>query len=138
MPCLPTPAPGQNKKKHKRARGKNAIHSLDELQKGDYIVHNVHGIGVFEGIHSLELSGVKKDYIKISYAKGDTLYVPVTQLDLVSKYIGPKEDTKVKINRLGSGDWQKTKAKVRASVRDMAKELIALYAKRMSTPRLRL
>ena len=125
---------GQSKKKHKRARGKNAIHSLDELQKGDYIVHNVHGIGVFEGIHSLELSGVKKDYIKISYAKGDTLYVPVTQLDLVSKYIGPKEDTKVKINRLGSGDWQKTKAKVRASVRDMAKELIALYAKRMSTP----
>lgn len=94
----------------------------------------MHGIGVFEGIHSLELSGVKKDYIKISYAKGDTLYVPVTQLDLVSKYIGPKEDTKVKINRLGSGDWQKTKAKVRASVRDMAKELIALYAKRMSTP----
>ena len=64
-------------------------------------MHNVHGIGVFEGIHSLELSGVKKDYIKISYAKGDTLYVPVTQLDLVSKYIGPKEDTKVKINRLG-------------------------------------
>ena len=123
----------QSKKKHKKVSSKDAIHSLDELSKGDYIVHNVHGIGVFEGIHALEINDVKKDYIKISYAKGDTLYVPVTQLDLVSKYIGPKDDSRVKVNRLGSGDWQKTKNKVRASVRDMAKELIALYAKRMST-----
>lgn len=124
----------QSKKKHKRANSKNAIHSLDELTVGDYIVHNVHGIGVFEGIHALDIQDVKKDYIKISYAKGDTLYVPVTQLDLVSKYIGPNDNTsRVKISRLGSGDWQKAKAKVRASVQDMAKELIALYAKRMST-----
>ncbi len=123
----------QSKKKHKKVSSKDAIHSLDELSKGDYIVHNVHGIGVFEGIHALEINDVKKDYIKISYAKGDTLYVPVTQLDLVSKYIGPKDDSRVKVNRLGSGDWVKTKNKVRASVRDMAKELIALYAKRMST-----
>ncbi len=79
------------------------------------------------------MQGVRKDYIKISYAKGDTLYVPVTQLDLVSKYIGPKEDSRVKINRLGSGDFAKTKARVKASVQDMAKELIALYAKRIST-----
>lgn len=124
----------QSKKKHKKASSKDAIHSLDELTVGDYIVHNVHGIGIFEGIHALEIKDVRKDYIKISYAKGDTLYVPVTQLDLVSKYIGPHDDTsRVKINRLGSGDWQKTKAKVRAGVQDMAKELIALYAKRMST-----
>ena len=123
----------QSTKKAKKASSKNAIHSLDELTVGDYIVHNIHGIGVFEGIHALELNKVKKDYIKISYAKGDTLYVPVTQLDLVSKYIGPKNDTNVKINRLGSGEWKKTKAKVRSSVKDMAKELIALYAKRMST-----
>lgn len=123
----------QASKKPKKVKRENAIHSLDELSVGDYIVHNVHGIGIFEGIHNLELDKVKKDYIKISYAKGDTLYVPVTQLDLVSKYIGPKEDTKVKINRLGSGEWKKTKAKVRAAVKDMAKELIALYAKRMST-----
>lgn len=123
----------QSSKKKKRAIGKNAIHSLDELTKGDFIVHNIHGIGVFEGIHALEINKVKKDYIKISYAKGDTLYVPVTQLDLVSKYIGPKEDTRVKINRLGSSEWKKTKARVRESVKDMAKELIALYAKRMST-----
>ncbi|MGN1202288.1 MAG: transcription-repair coupling factor [Eubacterium sp.] len=123
----------QGAKKNKRVTSQNAIHSLDELNVGDYIVHNVHGIGIFEGINALEINKVKKDYIKISYAKGDTLYVPVTQLDLVSKYIGPKEDSKVKINRLGSPEWKKTKAKVRSSVKDMAKELIALYAKRMST-----
>lgn len=123
----------QSAKKHKKVSSKNAIHSLDELNVGDYIVHNIHGIGIFEGIHALEINKVKKDYIKISYAKGDTLYVPVTQLDLVSKYIGPKEDTRVKVNRLGGAEWKKTKAKVRSSVKDMAKELIALYAKRMST-----
>ncbi len=123
----------QSSKKHKKVSSKNAIHSLDELAVGDYIVHNIHGIGVFEGIHTLEINKIKKDYIKISYAKGDTLYVPVTQLDLVSKYIGPRDDSKVKINRLGSGEWKKTKAKVRSSVKDMAKELIALYAKRIST-----
>lgn len=123
----------QSAKKRKKVSSKNAVHSLDELNVGDYIVHNIHGIGIFEGINALEINKVKKDYIKISYAKGDTLYVPVTQLDLVSKYIGPKEDTKVKINRLGSPEWKKTKARVRSSVKDMAKELIALYAKRMST-----
>lgn len=124
----------RTKKKHKRFSSKDALHSLDELSVGDYIVHNVHGIGVFEGIHALEMQDVRKDYIKIGYAKGDTLYVPVTQLDLVSKYIGPDEETsRVKINRLGSGDWAKTKSRVKASVRDMAKELIALYAKRIST-----
>lgn len=123
----------QQKKKKKKAHSKNAIHSLDELSVGDYIVHNVHGIGVFEGIHALELNKVKKDYIKISYAKGDTLYVPVTQLDLVSKYIGPGDNNKVKVNRLGGNEWKKAKARVRSSVKDMAKELIALYAKRMST-----
>lgn len=123
----------QKKKKARKVNSKNEIHSLEELSVGEYIVHNVHGIGIFEGIHALELNKVKKDYIKISYAKGDTLYVPVTQLDLVSKYIGPKEDSKVKINRLGGTEWKKAKAKVRSSVKDMAKELIALYAKRMST-----
>ena len=123
----------QTKKKHKRASSKNTFRSLDELSKGDYIVHNVHGIGIFEGIQTLEIRDVKKDYIKISYAKGDTLYVPVTQLDLVSKYIGPNDSSKVKINRMGSGDWKRIKSRVRASLREVAKELIELYAKRMST-----
>lgn len=124
----------QKKKKKAKTNSKNAIHSLDELSVGDYIVHNIHGIGIFEGIQALELNKIKKDYIKISYAKGDVLYVPVTQLDLVSKYIGPGENNnRVKINRLGGNEWKKAKAKVRSSVKDMAKELIALYAKRMST-----
>ncbi len=98
---------------------------------GDYVVHSTHGIGIFEGIHKIELQGIIKDYIKIKYAKGDTLYVPVTQLDLVAKYIGPREDTGVKLNRLGSQDWEKQKTKVRAAVKDIAKELIKLYAERM-------
>ena len=123
----------QSKKKHKRFSSKDALRSLDELSKGDYIVHNVHGIGIFDGIQSLDINGIKKDYIKITYAKGGTLYVPVTQLDLVSKYIGPQDNAKVKVNTLGSGDWKKMKARVRSSVRDIAKELISLYAKRMST-----
>ena len=124
----------QGKKKQKRFSSKDALRSLDELSVGDYIVHATHGIGIFQGIQPLEIRDVKKDYIKIGYAKGDTLYVPVTQLDLVSKYIGPdEENARVKINRLGSGDWARTKSKVKASVQDMAKELIALYAKRIST-----
>ena len=123
----------QSKKKHKRFSSKDAVRSLDELSQGDYIVHNVHGIGVFDGIKTMEIGGVRKDYIKISYAKGDALYVPVTQLDMVSKYIGPNDNARVKVNRLGSGDWKKIKSRVRESVRDMAKELIALYAKRIST-----
>ncbi len=127
---------GRGTKRRIRApKSATVFHSLDELHKGDYIVHSLHGIGVFEGIENLTVSGVTKDFIKIKYAQGDTLYVPVTQLDLVSKYVGPREDSKtVKINRLGSKDWEKSRAKVRAAVKDIAKELTALYAKRMQTP----
>ncbi|MCD7723854.1 MAG: transcription-repair coupling factor [Clostridiales bacterium] len=120
---------GQKKKKQKATGA--SIHSLDDIKVGDYIVHNVHGIGIFCGVADLTIDNVKKDYIKISYAKGDLLYVPVTQLDLVSRYIGPREGAKVKINTLGSAEWKKAKAKVSAAVRDMAKELTALYAKRI-------
>lgn len=116
------------KRKNKHAQ---ELYSLSELTVGDYIVHASHGIGVFEGIHKINMQGVVKDYIKVRYAKKDTLYVPVTQLDLVSKYIGPREDTTVKLSKLGGQDWQKTKARVRAAVKDMAKELIRLYAQRM-------
>ena len=115
-----------------RHKNENAIGSLDELHIGDYVVHLSHGIGIFAGINKITGRGVTKDYIKINYAKGDTLYVPVTQLDLISKYIGTAEDGTVKLNRLGSGDWQKTRARVKKSVKDMAKQLTALYAKRMA------
>lgn len=109
-----------------------SIHSLDELKTGDYVVHRMHGIGVFDGIKKLEVGKIVKDYIKIKYAKGDVLYVPVTQLDLVSKYIGPHDDSgkSVKLNRIGGVEWEKTRSKVRSAVKDMADELIALYSKR--------
>lgn len=119
------------KKARKRQKNAKEIYSLSELTPGDYVVHSAHGIGVFEGIHKLEMQGVTKDYLKVRYAKGDILYVPVTQLDMVSKYIGPKEEVKVRLNRLGGQDWQKTKARVRSAVKDIAKELIKLYAERM-------
>ncbi|HBL41071.1 MAG TPA: transcription-repair coupling factor, partial [Ruminococcaceae bacterium] len=110
----------------------HAFNSLDELHRGDYIVHTIHGIGIFDGIVSMDVSGTTKDYIKIRYAKDGTLYVPVTQLDLVSKYIGPGSETKnVTLNRLGSTDWQKTRSRVKSAVKDMAAELIALYKKRI-------
>ena len=118
-------------KRTKREKNSREISSLDDLAPGDYVVHASHGIGVFEGIHKIEMHGIVKDYIKVRYAKNDTLYVPVTQLDMVSKYIGPREDAAVKLHRLGGTEWQKTKAKVRGAVRDIAKELIRLYADRM-------
>ena len=120
-------------KRAKKDKNSKEISSLSELSPGDYVVHSAHGIGVFEGIHKLEMNGVTKDYIKVRYQKNDTLYVPVTQLDMVSKYIGPREDAAVKLSRLGGTEWQKQKTRVRAAVKDIAKELIQLYAQRMQT-----
>ncbi len=121
-----------DEKPRKRNKNENAIGSLDELKSGDYVVHSVHGIGVFAGIHKINNKGVIKDYIKINYAKTDVLYVPVTQLDLISKYIGSAESGSIRLNKLGSQEWQKIRARVKRAVREMAKELTALYAKRMS------
>lgn len=125
-------AAAKAKKGKKKSKNSQEIYSLAELTPGDYVVHSTHGIGIFEGIHKIDMQGVVKDYMKLRYAKSDTLYVPVTQLDLVSKYIGPREDSQVRLHRLGGTDWQKTKARVRSAVKDMAKELIRLYAQRMN------
>ena len=120
-------------KKAIRAKpNENSFSSLDELKIGDYVVHVSHGIGIFAGIKKITTGLLTKDYIKINYAKTDVLYVPVTQLDLISKYIGAAESGAVKLNKLGSSDWQKTRARVKHAVKNMAKELTALYAKRMS------
>ncbi len=121
------------KKAKKKANSSRTGIRLSELYKGDYVVHVSHGIGIFQGIEKKEVQGVVKDYIKIQYAGADTLFVPVTQLDLVSKYIGPKDDSRVKLNKLNSVEWQKTKQRVRQAVDDMAQELTLLYAKRMQT-----
>ncbi len=120
-------------KKVRSRKNDNAkrISSLSELSAGDYVVHSTHGIGQFSGIHKLEIQGIVKDYIKIAYSGGDTLYVPVTQLDMVSKYIGARDEGGVKLNKLGSGDWQRTKTRVRKAVKDMAQQLTKLYAERM-------
>ncbi len=118
--------------KSTKRSAKNAFNNLDELHRGEYVVHSAHGIGIFEGIQSLEAAGNTKDYIKIRYDKGDNLYVPVTQLDQVSKYIGPKSDDKpLKLSKLGGSDWQKTRTRVKGAVKEMAKELIDLYSKRI-------
>ncbi len=119
-------------KPKRKAKNKNAYNSLEELRLGDYVVHSSHGIGVFDGIHRITNSGVTKDYIKIKYAKGDILYVPVTQLDLVSKYIGSADEGKIRLNKLGTQEWNRTRSRVRSAVKNMAKELTALYAKRMA------
>ena len=119
-------------KRAKKRKGEE-IRSLSDLHVGDPVVHVAHGIGIFDGINKLDLHGIVKDYIKIKYAGADTLYVPVTQLDLVSKYIGPKDDGKIKLNRLNSGEWQKTRSRVKKAVAEMADELIKLYAARMQT-----
>ncbi len=123
---------GEKKKNRKIHKSGKEIGSLDELKKGDYVVHEAHGIGIFDGINRLTNAGVTKDYIKIKYAKSDVLYVPVTQLDLVSKYIGSATEGGIKLNRLGGAEWQKTRTRVKAAVKNMAKQLTALYAKRMA------
>ena len=120
------------KKKKSSSKGK-AIFSLSELSVGDYVVHSTYGVGKFQGVQKREYENVVKDYITILYAKGDMLYVPVTQLDMVSKYIGPREDADIKLNKLGGMEWQKAKNRVRKAVKDIADELIKLYAERMKS-----
>ncbi len=119
------------KKKPKRKYKKGEeIKNLSDVSIGDLVVHSLYGIGKFSGIQKLETNGVTKDYIKINYAGTDILYVPVTQLDLVSRYIGPRDDANIKLSKLNSLEWQKTRKRVKTAVKDMADELIKLYAKR--------
>ena len=111
--------------------------SYTDLTPGDLVVHAHHGIGRFEGMRKMPVDGVEKDYIKIAYAGGDSLYVPATQLDLVSKYIGGGgEDSQrpAKLNKLGGAYWTKQKARAKAAAKDLAKGLIALYAERQRRP----
>ncbi len=115
--------------KKKKAKGKG-LSSLSDISPGDYVVHQNHGIGLYSGIQRLDLHGVVKDYLKIAYDKSDTLYVPVTQLDLLSRYTAPGDSDKVKLARLGGGEWAKTKSRVKAATSEMAKDLIELYARR--------
>ncbi|MBQ2256361.1 MAG: transcription-repair coupling factor, partial [Clostridia bacterium] len=119
-------------RKKKQREGTAAILSYADLCEGDYVVHETHGIGIYTGIETLSISGAKRDYIGIKYAGADKLYIPVEKLDMVSKYIGARaEDGTVKLSKFGTDSWQKSKARAKAAVKDMAKELIQLYAQRM-------
>ena len=118
----------QKKKTRTKKKPKETI-SLADLTVGTYIVHENHGIGQYEGIVQLDIQGVKKDYLTIRYRGEDKLYIPVDQLNLIQKYIGP-DSAKPKLNKLNSGEWQRTKKRAKKAVEDMAEDLIKLYAKR--------
>ena len=119
-----------SKKRRFKHKAGLEIQTLSDLHPGDLVVHTMHGIGRFIGIHKLELEGIIKDYITIQYAGTEKLYVPVTQMDLVSRYIGAQDESAVKLNKLSSPQWMKTCNHVKKAVRDMADELMKLYAKR--------
>ena len=124
------------KKRAVRSRHRNVgekITSFDDITPGDLVVHRLHGIGIYRGIKQMTVSGVTKDYISIAFDKGDMLYVPCPQLDLISKYVGG-DSSKVKLSRMGSGTWEKAKSRVREQSDELANELISLYARRMNTP----
>ncbi len=129
-----------------RARGKAAkagkklppnrqrIETCSDLSPGDYVVHENHGIGKFAGIVRMQVDGFDKDYIKLDYAGGDTLYVPATQLDMVSKYTGAGEEKPVRLSKMGGAEWARTRSRAKASAKDMADRLIKLYAQRQRLP----
>ncbi len=124
------------KKLKKKYKGSTeAILSYADLEEGDFVVHAAYGIGRFRGIENLTVGGVSRDYVKIDYAGGENLFLPVDQLDLVSKYIGAgSDDGTVKLSKMGGAEWTRARTKAKAATREMAKELIALYAERKRTP----
>ena len=128
-------APTQKKLKLKKDSNRQKLQSYTDLSPGDLVVHTHHGIGRFAGIQRMPVDGVEKDYIKIDYAGGDCLYVPVTQLDLVSKYIGGgEEQERTRLNKLGGTEWAKQKTKARKAAKDLAAGLTKLYAERQRRP----
>ncbi len=119
------------KKAKKTATNRQKLNSFTDLSPGDLVVHENYGIGRFVAMEQIRVDGAVKDYVKIAYQGSDILFVPATQLDMVSKYIGGGgEDSNVRLNKIGSDAWQKTKAKARKAAKDMAGELIQLYAAR--------
>ena len=119
------------RKTKKTATNRQKLNSFTDLTPGDLVVHENYGIGRFVAMEQIRVDGAVKDYVKIAYQGSDTLFVPATQLDMVSKYIGGGgEDTNVRLNKIGSDAWQKTKTRARKAAKDMAGELIQLYAAR--------
>ncbi len=126
---------GELRHRRKKAPAGERLLSYADLHDGDYVVHAVHGIGRFGGMTALSVDGVTRDYITIQYAGTDKLFLPADRLEMITKYIGTDaEGGRVKISRLGGGDWQKTKLRAAAAAKDMARDLIRLYATRMRRP----
>ena len=128
-------ASGKLKKKKKKKSGTETILSYNDLEVGDFVVHEVHGIGQYMGIENLKVDGVSRDYITIRYAGSDRLFLPVEKLDMVSKYIGAhSDDGLVKLSRFGGAEWGRAKSRAKAAAKDIAKDLIKLYAERSRRP----
>ena len=124
----------RKRKPAKKASNRKKLESFTDLVPGDLVVHEHHGIGRYVGMEQIRVGGVLKDYVKIAYQGTDCLYVPATQLDLVSKYIGAGEETAVRLNKLGGDQWQKSKAKAKSAAKELAAGLIQLYAARRRLP----
>ena len=107
----------RSRKRRRAMADREKLGSCADLSVGDLVVHEHHGIGRFAGIFKLPVDGIEKDYIKICYAGSDSLYVPATQLDLVSKYIGGGEDRPVKLSRMGGAEWKKTTSRAKAAAK---------------------
>lgn len=131
--CISHTAVTSIKKSAPKRKKAEIINSLNDIAVGDLVVHNTYGIGVFEGVTKLTQDKISKDYIKIKYAGTDVLYVPVTQLDLISRYIGSADLTTVKLSKMHTDQWQKAKAKAKTAAKEMAQELTELYAKRLKS-----
>ena len=128
-------AAGRIRRRAKKKDAKGTILSYADLQVGDLVVHEAHGIGRYMGLETLTIDGVTRDYVSIQYAGSDKLFLPCDRLDAVSKYIGAHaDDGVVKLSRFGGGEWKKAKARTKAAVKDMAKDLIRLYAERERRP----
>ena len=120
----------QKRKKKKKNYSGSRIQDFAELSIGDFVVHEKHGLGIYRGIEKVEVDRIVKDYIKIEYRGGSNLYIPATQLDCLQKYSGADAAKAPKLNKLGTQEWNKTKSKVRGAVKNIAKELVELYAVR--------
>lgn len=126
----------EHRQKGKKAAPSNRqrINSYADLAPGDLVVHEVHGIGRFAGIRKMKVDGFEKDYIMIRYAGTDTLYVPATALDMVTKYLGAAEDTNVRLSKMGGAEWSRARSRAKAATKKLAGELIKLYAERARVP----
>ncbi len=125
--------PGRRKKKHFKPQEGVRLSDYRELSAGDYVVHEQHGIGKYQGISTLEIGGLKRDYLLLKYKGTDKLYIPVEQISLIQKYSG-KESPAPQLHKLGGGEWPRLKKKVAQSVEELARELLSLYAARQASP----